>query len=435
LNNVVIIGNGIAGISTARNIRKISNHKIIVIGSETEYFFSRTALMYIFMGHMKYEHTKPYEDWFWKKNDIDLVFDHVEEIDTDQKSLRMKSGSTIDYDTLVLAIGSKTAKYNWPGQDIEGVRGLYSVQDLEYFDQNAKDTSNAVIIGGGLIGVELAEMLHTRDIDVTIIIREEAYWQNVLPKEESEVVSKHIKSHGVKIISGSEIQEITGSDGHVSGIITKAGDRIECQMVGITTGVVPNIDLIKNTRIETQKGILVDEYLLTSIPDIYAVGDCAEVRNPLQGRRSIEPVWYVGRMMGEIAGKNIGGEPIKYKPGNWFNSAKFFDLEYQTYGTVTPRLSDDEDYFFWKDGQDSKCIKIVFDKHSQVFKGINAFGVRLRHEVIDDWLSKEKTVSFVVEHFKEANFDPEFYKSYVQEMSRGFEDTFGKSTKNATERV
>jgi len=180
---------------------------------------------------------------------------------------------------------------------------------------------------------------------------------------------------------------------------------------------------------------LVDEYLLTSIPDIYAVGDCAEIRSPLQGRRSIEPVWYVGRMMGEIAGKNIGGEPIKYKPGNWFNSAKFFDLEYQTYGNVTPKLSDDEDEFFWKDGQDSKCIKIVFDKYSQVFKGINAFGIRLRHEVIDDWLSKKKTVSFVVEHFKEANFDPEFYKSYVQEMSRGFEDTFGKSTKNATERV
>ncbi|MBU1760242.1 MAG: FAD-dependent oxidoreductase, partial [Bacteroidetes bacterium] len=97
---IVIIGNGISGITTARYIRKQSDHEILVISSESEHFFSRTALMYIYMGHMKYEHTKPYEDWFWKKNKIELKNAFVDQIDFDAKSLRTTIGEHVSYDKL-----------------------------------------------------------------------------------------------------------------------------------------------------------------------------------------------------------------------------------------------------------------------------------------------------------------------------------------------
>ena len=138
MKKVVIIGNGISGITAARHIRKMSDHEITVISAETDHFFSRTALMYIYMGHMKYENTKPYEDWFWEKNRINLVRKFVKEVDSDNKRLIYDDGGNIEYDFLILAVGSKSNKFGWPGQDLEGVQGLYSYQDLEIMEKNSK---------------------------------------------------------------------------------------------------------------------------------------------------------------------------------------------------------------------------------------------------------------------------------------------------------
>ena len=122
MEKVVIIGNGISGITAARHIRKNSDKEVLVISGETEHFFSRTALMYVYMGHMRAEDIKPYEDWFWKKNKIDLLFDFVNHIDTDNKSLEMKSGNPVNYDQLIIATGSKPNMFCWPGQDLKGVQ-------------------------------------------------------------------------------------------------------------------------------------------------------------------------------------------------------------------------------------------------------------------------------------------------------------------------
>jgi NAD(P)H-nitrite reductase large subunit len=197
MEHVVIIGNGISGITTARHIRKNSDKKITVISSETDHFFSRTALMYIYMGHMKFEHTKPYEDWFWKKNNINLVRGFVEHIDTEKKKLTLSEGNAMDYDQLVLAVGSKPNKFGWPGQDLKAVQGLYSYQDLETMESYSPTTKRAVIIGGGLIGVEMAEMFLSRGIEVTFLVREDRFWGGVLPKREGELISRHIKKHHV----------------------------------------------------------------------------------------------------------------------------------------------------------------------------------------------------------------------------------------------
>lgn len=143
---IIIIGNGISGITCARNIRKQSNDDITVISSETEHFYSRTALMYIYMGHMKYEHTKPYEDWFWKKNRIKLLKDHVTLIDTKGKKLSLQTGATINYDKLVIATGSVSNKPNFPGMEIIGVQSLYGMPDLELMNKNTKGINRAVIV-------------------------------------------------------------------------------------------------------------------------------------------------------------------------------------------------------------------------------------------------------------------------------------------------
>ncbi|MCF6359333.1 MAG: FAD-dependent oxidoreductase [Cyclobacteriaceae bacterium] len=417
--HVVIIGNGISGITTARHIRKLSDHQITVISSESEYFFSRTALMYIYMGHMKFEHTQPYENWFWEKNKIDLVFDRVTDLNTDNQSLSLTSGETISYNKLVLALGSTPRPLPTKGAELSGVQPMYSKQDLELLE-DTKNIKQAVIIGGGLIGIELAEMLHSRGVHVTLAVRESQYWDIVLPPEEAKMVGDHILSRGIDLRLGTAVESINGSD-KVESVTLGTGENIDCQFVGATIGVVANIGLIKNTSIETNRGILVDEHLQTNLPNIYAIGDCAEIKEPNTGRRAVEAVWYTGRIMGESLAQTICDKPTPYNPGIWFNSAKFVDLEYQTYGDVPAKIEGELTSIFWNELEPERSLRIVYEKDLMKVRGFNVLGLRLRHELCDEWIKTGKTMDFVLNHLEELNFDPEFYKKFASQVKSQFE--------------
>ena len=423
MEHIVIIGNGISGVTLARHIRKLSDKRITIISAETDYFFSRTALMYIYMGHMKFEHTQPYENWFWKKNRIELLKAYVEKINTEDKSLTLANGSNLNYDKLVIATGSKPNKFGWPGQDLNGVMGLYHKQDLDNLEIHApnKDVcKRAVIVGGGLIGIELAEMLNSRSIPVTFLVRESSFWNGVLPKGESGMINRHIKNHHIDLRLSTNLKEIKSDEnGNVkSVIIEETGEEILCNVVGLTAGVSPNIDFVKSSNIETGRGIKVNRFLETNIPDVFAIGDCAEQHEAIGNRRPIEAVWYTGRMMGETLAQTICGNRIQYKPGHWFNSAKFLDIEYQTYGWVFGERGQPEyeQHFHWKHNDDTKCITVAFNKDTNAFLGINTFGIRMRHETFDTWLTEKRDVDYVMNHLSEANFDPEFYSHFEAEI-------------------
>ncbi len=423
--HIVIIGNGISGVTTARHIRKLSDKKITIISAETDHFFSRTALMYIYMGHMKYEHTKPYENYFWDKNRIELKRAFVKSVDHANKQLQFADDTTMSYDKLVLAVGSKPNKFGWPGQDLEGVQGLYSYQDLEKLEKNApnKDVCNrAVIVGGGLIGIEMAEMLRSRDIPVTFLVREKSFWNGVLPDGESGMINRHIQNHHIDLRLGTNLREIISDEnGRARAIvIDETGEELPCNVVGLTAGVSPNIDFLRDSGIELGRGIKVNRMLETNIPDIYAVGDCAEQHEGINGRRPIEAVWYTGRMMGETLAQTLCGNPRQYNPGHWFNSAKFLDIEYQTYGWVFSKPREGETHFHWKHPDDTKCITVNTDAATGKFIGLNNFGIRMRHEVFDRWLTEERTTDYVIEHLAEANFDPEFFKHFEKDILNAY---------------
>ena len=254
---IIVVGNGIAGITAARYIRKKSNKPILIISKESTYFFSRTALMYIYMGHMKWEHTKPYEDHFWGKNKLNLLKETVTEIDPKRKTISLSNESILSYDSLILATGSVPNKFGWPGENLKGVQGLYSKQDLENLESLSNTIDHAVIVGGGLIGIELAEMLHARGKKVTFLVREKGFWNNVLSKRESEMINSHIQSHGIDLRLETNLSQILEDEnGRAKAIRTDSGEIIKCQFVGLTAGVRPNINFIKNTTIACNLGSL-----------------------------------------------------------------------------------------------------------------------------------------------------------------------------------
>ena len=165
-----------------------------------------------------------------------------------------------------MAVGSKPNKFGWPGQDLGGVQGLYSAQDLQKLEDNAPNKEvckRAVIVGGGLIGIEMAEMLATRKIPVTFLVREDSFWSGVLPSGESEMFNRHIKSHHIDLRLGTNLKEILADEnGNARAvIIAETEEELACNVVGLTAGVSPNIDFLKESGIELGRGIKVNPML------------------------------------------------------------------------------------------------------------------------------------------------------------------------------
>ena len=410
--HVAIIGNGITGVTAARHVRRRRpDARISLISGESDHHWSRPALMYVYMGHMRYGDTRPYEERFWRDNRIDLVRGWVTALDPEHKRLELDGSRPLTWDKLLIATGSQPNRFGWPGQDLDGVGGMYSLQDLEAIERWSVGLERAAIVGGGLIGIELAEMLHSRGVHVTFLVREQAYWNNVLPQREAELVSQVIQAEGIDLRLGTELGEIVDDgSGRVCAIVDNHNERFEVGFVGLTAGVRPNIAALSGSGIETGRGVLVDSQLRTSCPDVFAAGDCAEIRRPASDRNLIQAVWYTGRFQGEIAAENLCGGEAEYRPGTWFNSAKFFDLEYMVYGEVPAAEAEAGDgapsSLYWEHASGRQSLRLVH--RDGVVVGVNLLGLRFRHRVCEAWIDQARSVDFVLEHLRDAAFDAEF---------------------------
>ncbi len=427
--HAVIIGNGVAGFTAALRLRRERPEwRITMISGESTYPFSRPALMYVFLGHMRYQETKPYEDRVWRDERIELVRDWVTRIDVAGQSLDLAQHGSIAYDRLLLALGSKPNKFGWPGQDLEGVQGFYSLADLKRIYDTVPRTRRAVIVGGGLIGIELAEMLHSRGIPVTFLVRERSYWDNVLPKGESEMVSRLVRAAGFDLRLESQLKEVIGDhNGRAVAVVTTAGERIDCEFVGLTAGVSPHVELAKHSGIPVARGILVDRTLRTRVPDVWAAGDCAEILGDVGERPLVQQVWYTGKMQGDVAACGMAGAPRNYDPGIWYNSAKFLDVEYQVYGRVNLNVPGEHNAY-WERSDGLASLRIVYTDSGVI--GFTAMGLRLRHEVCERWIREQAPLARVLDHLSDANFDPEFFARHEHEIVLAFEAHLASITKN-----
>jgi NADPH-dependent 2,4-dienoyl-CoA reductase/sulfur reductase-like enzyme len=425
--HLVIIGNGITGVTAACTARQLDPAaRITLISAESAHHYSRPALMYVYLGQLRYQDIKPYEDWFWAENRLELVQAEATGLDTAAKLLTLADGQTLTYDRLLLATGSVSRFFDWPGQHLGGVQGLYGLPDLAKMAHDTQGIQRAVVVGGGLIGVELAEMLHSRGIHVTLLVRESRYWASVLPPEESALVEQQIRGHHIDLRLNTELREILGdADGRVRAVLTTTGEQLPCQWVGLATGVVPNLTLARAAGLATDRGILVDELLRTSAPDVFAAGDCAQHRQPAAGEAPIEQLWYTGRMQGETVAHSLCGRPTPYRRGQWFNSAKFFTLEYQTYGRVPAQPEADVATFCWQHPSSAHLLRLNFrPAASNAVTGLNVLGLRQRHEVWEQWLRNQTPVQEVLRDLGRANFDPEFFRRHEADIRQAFEQQF-----------
>ncbi|QKG55766.1 FAD-dependent oxidoreductase [Hymenobacter sp. BRD128] len=424
--HLVIIGNGITGVTAACTARRLNaSARITLVSAESAHHYSRPALMYLYLGHLRYADVKPYEDWFWAENRLELVHAEATGVDTAARTVQLATGQVLAYDRLLLATGSVVRTADWPGQQLRGVQGFYGLPDLERMARATQGIGHAVVVGGGLIGVELAEMLHSRGIRVTWLVREQRYWQSVLPPEEAALLTAHIRRHGIDLRLATELREVLGdAQGRVRAVLTTTGQELPAGWVGLATGVTPNLALAQAAGLATDRGILVNELLEASVPGVYAAGDCAQHRQPAPGEVAVEQLWYTGRMQGETVAHTLCGQPTPYRRGQWFNSAKFFSLEYQTYGRVPAQAGADTASFCWQHPSGRHLLRLNFRLSDHAVTGVNALGLRQRQAVWERWLGEQTPIGTVVAQLAAANFDAEFSRQHEPAIRRAFARQF-----------
>ena len=406
----VLIGNGIAAVTAARHIRKAdAEARVTMVSEERLQPFSRTALMYIYMGSLTAEQTELYPERFWADNRIERVLDRAEALDPAARTVTLRGGGAMPYDRLLVATGSRTFVPPWPGADLDGVQGLVTMQDLDRLEADTPRLRRAVVIGGGLIGVELAEMLTVRGVPATFLVREARYLPAAFVEAESALIETEIRRHGVDLRMGAEAEAFSGgADGRVASLELKGGEALPTDLVGVATGVRANAEWLGDA-VEVDGGVLVDAEMRTSAPGVWAAGDVAVLRDPPAGVPARRPIWYRARLQGALAGLGMAGRPRAFAPGVFYNSAKFFDLEWQTYGDAGGAdVPDGADDWFWQGAARTGTGRSVRIRHRDGrVVGVNALGVRLRQETCARWIAEGWPLDRALRDLRAARFDPE----------------------------
>lgn len=406
----VILGNGVAGITAAFALRKRDPlGRISVISAESDYFISRTALMYAYMDRMNERDLEPNERKAYDAQRIERVRGRVTGLHPGRHTLQLEDGCEFAYDRLLLAVGSVPNVAPWPGLSSvkEGVVHFVSLQDLHECERLTPSTRRAVVVGGGLIGVELVECLVHHGVEVDFLVKDSWYWPAALDKAEGTLIAQHIQGHGVRLHLDQELAEVyAGPGGRVEKVRTSGGIDLPCQMLGISIGVRPGIDWLQSVTppLALGRGIQVSSDFRTSLPDVWAAGDCAEFAVP-GGRPLVEQIWYSAKRQGELAAASMVGDPMDYHPPLFYNSAMFFEIEYTTVGDVT-RVPDGARSFFFRVPDRNITLRLVEQNGAVI--GFNMLGSRWNHTWFEKWIHERKSMEEVMANLHLAQFDVEF---------------------------
>lgn len=415
-----IVGNGVAGVTAALGLRERDPQaSIALISGEADYFFSRTALMYAFMDRLTRRDLEPYERGVFEAQRIERARGWVKDLDANARTLTLDSGRTLAWDRLLIATGSRPRRPQWQG--LESVRSgqvhFVSMQDLEACEAAVRRGEKAVVVGGGLIGIELVECLNWAGMEVTFLIREPWYWPVALSDAESAMVIAHMRHHGVNVVTGETVATVeTDGSGTVAAVVTEANRRYECILLGISIGVEPSVEWLQSvtTPPRLKRGIVVDAGFRTSLADVFAAGDCAEVE--LSGRAPlVEQLWYSAKRQGRLAAQSMLDDLIQYEPPIFFNSSRFFEIEYTAVGRFSKAM---REFYHRFEGREAS---LRLGEENGAVKAFNMLGSRWDHKVLEGWVREHRSLEDVMRRLHEAQFDVEFGRLDLRPARAAFE--------------
>ncbi len=341
MTHYLIIGAGSAGISAAETIRRLdAAGEVTLVCAEADGYYSRPGSAYYLADEIPEKQLYPFGRGDFQRLQIRMLHAQAQQIIPQDHQVLVNDGRRLGYDRLLIATGASAVMAKLPGTELQGVVKLDNLEETRRLLRFARKGRRAVVVGGGITALELAEGLRQRGMQVNYLLRGERYWPNVLDETESRIVEQRLKQVGVRIHYQAELSEILGKGGKVVGVRTTGQGHIPCDLVGMAIGVAPRKQIGETAGLKVDKGILVDDTMLTSVPDIYAAGDVAQVFDPRLGKSIVDSLWEPARAQGRIAGINMVGQTERYVKAVAFNVTRLAGITATIIGSVGGRDGD-----------------------------------------------------------------------------------------------
>ena len=327
----VIIGFGVTGACAADAIRRHDPEgAITIINGEPFPAYFRAALSFYLKGSITEDELFIKPSGWAESTGVRIISDSASTLDTKTKEIHTESGLTIPYDKLLIATGAEPFVAPWPGADKEGVvtyRTLVCVnRQLDYIKKHK--AKNAIVIGGGILGAEMADNYRTLGLDVTMLVMEDRLLTLLFDEEASSIIESAMKKHGIKIMPQTEMAEVLG-DERVEKISLKNGDTLPADLVGVAIGVRPKADFLDGSGVTFDRGVIVNNHLETSVEEVYSAGDVAVIRDG--AKVSVCRTWLTAAKMGEVAGRNMAGGKEEFSE-IFYNASHVYDKYYAVVG-------------------------------------------------------------------------------------------------------
>ena len=368
MTNYVIVGTGVAGIGAAEAIRSVDPQgSITFIGEDLHGYYSRPGLAYYLTGEVGEKLLFPLSPKELKKLNAHFMRGSVARIHPQKHQVELSDGKHIYYERLLLAVGSSAIPLSVPGVNLHGVAKLDDLEDARRLIGLTKGARTAVVVGGGITALELAEGLAARKLKVHLVIRTSHCWSSVLDEIEAQIIEHKLNEDGITIHPNSDLTGIRGAHGKVVGVILASGEKIDCDLLAYGIGIQPRVQLAKSAGAACERGVLVDEHQATSLADIYAAGDVAQVYDPILGRSVIDSLWSPAREQGRVAGLNMAGKVATYVKPVPLNVTRLAGLTTTIIGAVGSRTNDEPmtiahgDSETWRDIPDAIVAQGGFD--------------------------------------------------------------------------
>jgi len=336
--NYVIIGNSAAAVGAIESIRRIDRDgDITVVSDEKHHVYSRPLIAHYLAGEVQEERMAYRPADFYQKYDVHTRLGvKVTRIDTDGQNLILDDGSTLHYHRLLISTGSKAMKPKLLGSDLVGVGIFQTYDDVRQIISRLAHGTKAVVIGAGLIGLRAAYGLQEGGAEVTIVELLPRVLSRILDVQGSHLVEGILRKGGIRVLTGRSVAEITGGNGGVQGLVLDNGETLDCRIVIIATGVVPNVDLVKDTVIKVNRGIPVNQFFQTNISNVFAAGDVAETFDIPRAGGMVNANWPNAHEQGRYAGLCMAGKMVEYPGSLGMNSVSLYNVPIISLGIFDP---------------------------------------------------------------------------------------------------
>jgi NAD(P)H-nitrite reductase large subunit len=339
----VIIGDGIAGSSAAETIRETDpDADVTVITEEGEALYNRILIKEFAKGKLPAAPVSIHDPDWYEERDIDLELNTVvTTVDTDDKEIHTHGGDVYEYDKLLVATGGTPTQLPVDNSDAEGVHHFWTFEDARAIKENAERSEKGVVVGAGLLGIDLAAICGAQGIDAHYLMRGNAWWRYALSEEGAEIIHEALQDIGVTPVFDSGVDHFeTDEDGHVTAAVDPNGERFEANFAGVAIGLNFNTEFLRGSGIETDNGIVVDEHMQTNVEDVYAAGDITQFHDVILGDRAQNGAWGSAKEQGSVAGDNMAADEA-VETFEWVSSYSIthFDFPFLSFGH--PTMGDD----------------------------------------------------------------------------------------------